>query len=203
MRIMGDLCKWVVVGMVMMVWGACNWNVSFNAEETALLRAIPPSGIMRVYKITSPSDSLFLRQQAKPFTMEALDTEEYGLLKAGMLATVQDTTDAGVGIAAPQIGISRCLIAVQRFDKPAEPFEFYINPEIVYYSEEKAEGWEGCLSIPDVRAGVERSKEIVVSYIDEITKTEKRDTVRGFTAVIFQHETDHLKGILFTDRVKL
>ena len=62
--------------------------------------------------------------------------------QGGMLATVCDTTDRGVGIAAPQVGVSRRLIAVQRFDKPGEPFCFYVNPEIVWYSQTRLPGSE-------------------------------------------------------------
>ena len=62
-------------------------------------------------------------------------------------------------------------------------------------------GPEGCLSIPDIAGDVERSQQIVIRYTDPETLSEVRDTVDGYTAVIFQHETDHLDGILFTDRM--
>ena len=105
----------------------------------------------------------------------------------------------GVGIAAPQVGILRRMIAVQRFDKPGEPFEFYLNPEIVESSAETAPGREGCLSIPGLAGRVVRAQRIVLRYRDE-RFAEKTETIDGFTAVIFQHETDHLDGILYTDR---
>ncbi|MFR5703225.1 MAG: peptide deformylase [Eubacterium ramulus] len=102
-----------------------------------------------------------------------------------------------------------------------------MNPGIVAASEEQSLGKEGCLSVPDVVGEVWRSNEIVVRYIPELTsikrmlsrektdstfkfevKVEYRntwepvcDTIRGFTAVIFQHEIDHLNGILFTDKM--
>lgn len=60
-------------------------------------------------------------------------------------------------------------------------------------------GPEGCLSIPDARADVERAKTVVIRYTDPATLQTVRDTVSGYTAVIFQHETDHLEGVLFTD----
>ena len=103
-----------------------------------------------------------------------------------MLATVCDTTDRGVGIAAPQVGVSRRLIAVQRFDKPGEPFCFYVNPEIVWYSQTRLPGSEGCLSIPGVSGSVLRSERIVVRYLDEESLRMAADTVEGFTAVIFR-----------------
>lgn len=157
--------------------------------------------IMRVYTTEQQEDSLFLRQKALKLTDAERNSSCYSILKKGLLATVQDNSNPGVGIAAPQVGISRCLIVVQRFDKAGEPFEAYINPEILYYSPAHITGREGCLSIPDVEGNVSRSETIVVSYLDEMSGQEKQDTVRGFTAVIFQHETDHLKGILFTDKM--
>ena len=116
-----------------------------------------------------------------------------------MLATVRDSLNEGVGIAAPQVGISRQLVAVQRLDKTGEPFEFYVNPEIVYFSQDTVLGQEGCLSIPGRMGSVYRSKEIVVRYRDELSFEWRQDTVREFIARIFQHEIDHLNGILYTD----
>ena len=103
------------------------------------------------------------------------------------------------GEDGPQVGILRRMIAVQRFDKPGEPFEFYLNPEIVESSAETAPGREGCLSIPGLAGTVVRAQRIVLRYRDE-RFAEKTETIDGFTAVIFQHETDHLDGILYTDR---
>ena len=114
-------------------------------------------------------------------------------------ATVRDSLNEGVGIAAPQVGISRQLVAVQRLDKTGEPFEFYVNPEIIYFSQDTVLGQDGCLSIPGRMGAVYRSKEIVVRYRDELSFEWRQDTVREFTARIFQHEIDHLNGILYTD----
>ena len=154
---------------------------------------------MRLCRIGDRADSLFLRRKAAPLGAEELRSEYFRLLKQGMLLTVRDPADEGVGIAAPQVGVSRRLIAVQRFDKPGEPFEFYLNPEIVESSAETAPGREGCLSIPGLAGTVVRAQRIVLRYRDE-RFAEKTETIDGFTAVIFQHETDHLDGILYTDR---
>lgn len=86
---------------------------------------------MRLCRIGDRADSLFLRRKAAPLGAEELRSEYFRLLKQGMLLTVRDPADEGVGIAASQVGVSRRLIAVQRFDKPGEPFECYVNPEIV------------------------------------------------------------------------
>ena len=74
-----------------------------------------------------------------------------------------------------------------------------VNPEIIYFSQDTVLGQEGCLSIPGRMGSVYRSKEIVVRYRDELSFEWRQDTVREFTARIFQHEIDHLNGILYTD----
>ncbi|UPQ75882.1 peptide deformylase [Chryseobacterium nepalense] len=109
------------------------------------------------------------------------------------------STDGGVGIAAPQVGINRKVIWVQRFDKPGEPLEYFINPVIVWRSELQNLGPEGDLSIPDFRDQFYRSKVIQLEYVD-LKGQKYSEMVEGFTAVIFQHEIDHLFGILISDK---
>ncbi len=109
------------------------------------------------------------------------------------------STDGGVGIAAPQVGINRKVIWVQRFDKPGEPLEYFINPVIVWRSELQNLGPEGDLSIPDFRDQFYRSKVIQLEYVD-LQGQKYSEMVEGFTAVIFQHEIDHLFGILISDK---
>ena len=109
------------------------------------------------------------------------------------------STDGGVGIAAPQVGINRKVIWVQRFDKVGEPLEYFINPVIVWRSELQNLGPEGDLSIPDFRDQFYRSKVIQLEYVD-LKGQKYSEMVEGFTAVIFQHEIDHLFGILISDK---
>ena len=135
------------------------------------------------------------------FPLKVLRSKRFGRLAERMLATVTDSTQDGVGIAGPQVGLKRRVVVVQRFDKAGEPFEVYPNIRVEYLSDEKQTGPEGCLSIPEIYGEVERSQTVVISYVDVRTLEPVRDTVSGFTAVIFQHETDHLDGILFTDRM--
>lgn len=180
---------------------ACGTPSGFSDAEHQTI--VSQNGqIMRLSTIADRTDSLLLRQRALPLGKEELASPDFQLLKQGMLATVCDTTNTGVGIAAPQVGISRRLIAVQRFDKANEPFEFYVNPEILFFSESKSMGHEGCLSVPDISGQVLRSDEIVLRYADETTLEPLTDTVKGFTAVIFQHEVDHLDGVLFIDKME-
>ncbi|WP_426480305.1 peptide deformylase [Chryseobacterium sp. R2ACT005] len=109
------------------------------------------------------------------------------------------STDGGVGIAAPQVGINRKIIWVQRFDKEGTPLEYFINPVIVWHSDLQNLGPEGDLSIPDFRDQFYRSKVILLEYID-LKGQKYSEIVEGFTAVIFQHEIDHLFGILISDK---
>ncbi len=180
-----------------MITAGCS-DRRFTSEEKALINEGGQS-VMRVMKSDAPSDTAVLRAVSKPLTDRMIESEEYDLLCRRMLMTVMAPENDGVGIAAPQVGISRRLVAVQRFDREGEPFEFYTNPEIVRYGDQTASGGEGCLSVPDVRGTVERAQEIDVRYLTA-SGTDTLETVCGFTAVIFQHEIDHLDGILYTDR---
>jgi len=180
---------------------ACKPKTTFTTYETELIGKYSEQ-IMPVLQTTNTTDSLFLRQPTKELTHADIQSELFKSLQQQMLLTVLDTTRRGVGIAAPQVGIGRRLIAVQRFDKEDEPFEFYANAYIVDYSDEKGSRAEGCLSIPNRRERVERAATIIVEYVHPQTLLPCRDTVSGFTAVIFQHEIDHLNGVLYLDHVE-
>ena len=119
----------------------------------------------------------------------------------------------GVGLAAPQVHESVRLFVAgfapadgeagadgDEDDEPV-PLMALVNPEITPVGEEQAEDWEGCLSIPDIRGRVPRARQIVVRGLD---RRGKRVEVRasGFTARVIQHETDHLDGVLFFDRMR-
>ena len=105
----------------------------------------------------------------------------------------------GIGLAAVQIGIPRRLVVIDiaKDEAPPEPVKF-INPEIVWASEELSEYEEGCLSIPDVYDKVTRPSEVKVRYIDIEGKQQERHC-DGLLATCIQHEIDHLDGVLFID----
>jgi peptide deformylase len=109
----------------------------------------------------------------------------------------------GVGLAAPQVGVSQRLIVVEYGDDEDEnvPKKLYVllNPEITQASEERVEGIEACLSIPQLAGEVERHEKIVVKGLNRHAKPVKVKA-EGWMARIFQHEIDHLDGVLFTDR---
>ena len=153
-----------------------------------------------MYVTTMPGDSAVLRAQSKDLSAKELKSERLRKLIGKMLTTVQDPSQDGVGIAAPQVGINRRIVCVQRFDKEGEPFEAYVNVKLDSLWGERVSGREGCLSLPGLRGYVSRYQSVLVSYIDRETLQPRKDTVHGYTAVIFQHECDHLDGILYTDR---
>ena len=183
----------------------------FTKEELEILDEA--DSIMRVLTIENPSDLAVLRAPSIDFSCDALLSDEFARLSKLMVATVTHPSQDGVGIAGPQIGLNRRVAAVQRFDKAGYPFEIYPNIHIVWKSDSLEFGPEGCLSVPDRREDIARSTTIVIEYTaapghyspsgltsssDPVTV---RDTVSGFTAVIFQHEVDHLDGVLYIDRI--
>lgn len=114
--------------------------------------------------------------------------------------------DKGVGLAAPQVGVSKRMIVIdteQRDEdgnyQPGRPM-YLINPEIVYKSEEKILFCEGCLSVPGQSAEVERHQKIKVRYLD-YDGNECEIEAEDYPAVVLQHEIDHLDGILYIDRI--
>lgn len=153
---------------------------------------------MRVLQITDAADAKILKGASIDINLKE---ELLPLLLDRMLATVNDPANSGVGIAAPQVGINRNVILVQRFDKPGEPFEAFVNPKIKWRSALLRKGTEGCLSIADARGDVLRHYTLEIAYYDR-NGQHHEEIIEGFTAVIFQHETDHLMGILFTDRLE-
>lgn len=164
---------------------------------------------MRVLTIDDPADSVILRAESSDLSAAALRSDGFAQLARRMVTTVTHPSQDGVGIAGPQVGLNRRVVAVQRFDKPDEPFEVYPNISIVWSSDSLAYGPEGCLSVPDRRGDILRAQEIIIEFADTAALRSSRgtyvpvvrDTIRGYTAVIFQHEIDHLDGILYIDRL--
>lgn len=112
----------------------------------------------------------------------------------------------GAGIAAPQIGTSRRVFIVEVHDNPRYPYkpavdlDVVINPDIDFLTAERFDNYEGCLSIPDLRGLVPRCPHIRLSGFDRLGRPFAKE-IKGITAGTYQHEYDHLEGILFPDRV--
>lgn len=171
----------------------------WTKEERSIINL--DSQVVPVLSIDNEKDAAILRSASTPLSERMLKSDLYGTLAGKMIATVTDPSQDGVGIAGPQIGISRRIVCVQRFDKEGEPFEVYPNIRIISERGEKEYGPEGCLSVPDRRGQVLRSRDIDISYTSIYSLKDTVENVQGFTAVIFQHECDHLDGILYTDRI--
>ncbi|MDY6847477.1 MAG: peptide deformylase [Chloroflexota bacterium] len=141
-----------------------------------------------------------LRQDAKP--VEVFD-DDLAKLVDDMVDTMREAP--GVGLAAPQIGISKRIIVVEFGDEADEsiPKQLYvmINPEIIKESNDKVPGVEGCLSVPGVVGRVNRSRVVTLRGQNIHGKPVKIRT-QGWLARIFQHEIDHINGVLYTDRAE-
>lgn len=139
-----------------------------------------------------------LREQCAP--VERVDDAMRRLLD-DMLETMYAAP--GVGLAGPQVGVTRRILvmdpASKKADEPGEPFQL-INPEILEMSDLPRVYEEGCLSIPDAYAEVERPATVRVRYIDREGKTQERH-FEGHPATVVQHEMDHLNGLLFIDHL--
>lgn len=171
----------------------------FSAQQTNLIISGSSDTPMRVLSIYNKLDSLLLRTKCEDVIPDTTDPILKNLINR-MYATVNDSMTAGVGIAAPQVGILKNIIWVQRYDKQGEPFEVYLNPKIKKYSDQKLKWVEGCLSIPGMKDTTSsRSYTILIEYTKPGNSKEV-EMVEGFTAIIFQHEIDHLNGILYPDR---
>lgn len=170
----------------------------FSKEEKKLILTGEANSMMKVVQITDAKELKVLKSVSTDVNFK---DELVAVLAQRMFLSMRDPANPGIGIAAPQVGINKNICWVQRFDKEGEPFEFYLNPKIVWRSELLRKGMEGCLSIPDISGEVLRNYTIKLTYFDR-EGTFHEELIEGFTAVVFQHETDHLKGILFTDRMK-
>jgi peptide deformylase len=170
-----------------------------GVSEVDRLSAGPPDQPLPLWVSGTPEGDDLLRRPAQP-----IDPHDpaLALLEARLRATL--VAAQGVGLAAPQVGISRRIILVERQDHAAEgaqgPVELYLNPRILWRSTEAVAGWEGCLSVPGWRGEVIRPERIHVAY-DLPGGEPHEEDVEGWTARIFQHELDHLDGVLYTDRV--
>jgi peptide deformylase len=110
---------------------------------------------------------------------------------------------SGVGLAAPQVHEAvRIFVAMLDADGHGEgDATILVNPELLVIGDQTVEGWEGCLSIPDIRGRVPRSQHIKVSALDRTGKRFELD-LSDFPARVVQHENDHLDGVLFFDRMR-
>lgn len=187
------------VATLVVIFSSCRQD-GFTKDEVRRIESGAKNEIMALFTIDCMTDSLLLRQNARPIKPKHIKSETVQYLTKRMLATVKDPSNTGVGIAAPQVGISVRMLYVQRLDKKDEPFEVYFNPVIEHFGDSLLAGREGCLSVPNYRGEVSRAQRIGISYYDSLGNFVKEE-IKGFTAVIFQHEIDHINGVLYYDRI--
>ena len=162
-----------------------------QALETRMIREILKMGDARLLRVAEPVDDI-----------RDPDLKE-------IIADMYETMHAanGVGLAAPQIGVDLRLMifgldANPRYpDAPPVPVTTLINPWLEVLTEETEEGWEGCLSVPGMRGLVPRATHIRYGGTLEDGQTLEREA-QGFHARVFQHEFDHLNGVLYPQRIR-
>jgi len=160
---------------------------------------------MTVLPIATVGDPV-LRQRAREVSSEELRSPEIQRLIDDMIETKRAAN--GAGIAANQVSDTRRIAVVEvqegnpRYPyKPPVPLTVLVNPVLEAVGDETAEINEGCLSVPDLRGTVDRHVTVRVRYLDR-DGVEHEEIRRGLTAGTFQHEVDHLDGVLFLDRVR-
>lgn len=188
----------LLVQAALLLFGCGHKGGGLTRAEKALISG--SDSLMWVLTVRDTADMAVLRAESVDFSAADLASPEFEALVAKMKYTVQDPSQDGVGIAAPQVGLNRRLIIVCRLDLPGEPFEAYANVQIDSLWGDDIVGREGCLSIPGLRGNVCRKEFAAVSYADSTGLERRSEVVSGYVARIFQHEVDHLAGILYTDR---
>ena len=150
--------------------------------------------LMRI--LTVDTDLAALKQKSKP--VEAVDDQLRALMDA-MLETMYAAP--GIGLAAVQVGVPKRVIVMDlaRGDEPKAP-RYFVNPQIVWASDELLPWEEGCLSVPEIFDEVERPAKVRLRYLDYDGKRVEEEA-EGLFAVCIQHEIDHLDGVLFIDHL--
>jgi peptide deformylase len=153
--------------------------------------------ILKVARMGHP----VLRAKARPLDKSELKSPMLQAFIDSMIDTMHEY--AGVGLAAPQVHESvRLFVAMLEQEGNGEgDATVFINPEVTVQGAQMVEGWEGCLSIPEIRGRVPRAQHIVVAALDRHGKRFELE-LKDFPARVVQHETDHLDGVLFFDRMR-
>jgi len=157
--------------------------------------------ILKVARLGHP----VLRMKAQPVPVEQIRSDVVQRLIDDMIETMREYN--GAGLAAPQVHVLQqiCVIEVHgnpRYpDAPAIPLTVLINPVVTALTEETEDGWEGCLSVPDMRGIVPRATSVRLEALDR--EGNHVDVVaKEFFARVIQHETDHLHGRVYLDRMR-
>ena len=157
--------------------------------------------ILKVARLGHP----VLREVARPVPVEEISTPDVQRLIDDMIETMREYD--GAGLAANQVHVLRQVAIIEvaanpRYpDAPEIPLTVVVNPVVTPLTEEMEEGWEGCLSVPDMRGVVPRYTAVRLQYHDRQGR-EVDLVAKDFFARVVQHETDHLNGIVYVDRMR-
>ena len=192
-----------ITGMIILLT-SCKTTPPFTEAEKSLILSGTAETPFRVLQVTDYQDSIFLRKACSDLSNYASDPT-FHLFISKLKKTLE--VEQGVGIAAPQVGISKNIFLFMRLDLPDNPVQVVVNPSIVNHSDTTVcFERDGCLSVSGFSGNSIRYPWIDVEYLNE--KGEKiHERLEGysrqnsFTGIIFQHEYDHTKGILFTDKL--
>ncbi len=159
-------------------------------------KGVDPNGMTESFGIRTYGSAV-LRSESEP-------VEEFGEELSEFLLRMVETmlVEDGVGLAAPQVGVSRSIAVINPEPENERTPIKMINPKIVAFSDETEVSEEGCLSVPGIRGNVTRPSAVEVAYLDE-KGLERKLRADGLLARIVQHEIDHLHGVLFIDRLSI
>jgi peptide deformylase len=147
-----------------------------------------------------------LREPSKEISIDEIGSPRINQLIADLKDTMKH--NQGIGIAAPQIGVNLQICLINLPENPARYPEakgsnqeyILINPKITILNSELIGCWEGCLSVPNLKGFVQRPKKIKVDFFDRL-KSKQSLVIDNFLSIVFQHEIDHLNGVLYIDKV--
>ncbi len=147
-----------------------------------------------------------LRKPSTKISIDEIDSQQITQLITDLRDTVKH--NQGIGIAAPQIGVNLQACIINLPENPARyPEEtgnnqeyILINPQITVLDSALIGSWEGCLSVPNLRGFVQRPKKIKVDFFDRFKKKHSL-VIDNFLSIVFQHEIDHLNGVLYIDKI--
>ena len=157
--------------------------------------------LLKIAKMGNP----ILRKISEPVSKKEIESVDFQRFLDDMIETMRD--EDGLGLAAPQVHVSKQVVVIESLDDdrtpeaPPFPLLVLINPVFKYLSKEIRTGWEGCLSLDNLRVKVPRSRAVKLEALDRNGNTVILDW-EEFPAVVLQHEIDHLRGHLFVDRMK-
>ena len=159
---------------------------------------------MSVLEVTKMGNPV-LRKNCKSVKVSKIKSKKFQKFIDSMVETMRD--ENGAGIAAPQVDVKKRVFVMEVQENPRYPSKdafglvVAINPELKPIGKKKVNSWEGCLSIPDIRGCLRRHAKVELKAFDRKGKAYTK-VLKGFAAIVAQHELDHLNGTLFIDRMK-